>query len=277
MNDRIRLGFKNKNTLVKERVLSKHEFPIEISEGQNTRVNVLFTAGSNKKIFESYLTALSDFIMTKYESKLLKWMIKNQYRDIKPFQLNEILSLLESVEDDARLSSKSRRNSIKEGLFAYFSENSSANVEGLVAFRLKDYIALLYEVTETLIDKYLTEKEYEEFIELLRYFIHVQGMRPSLTHLVVKKGGMYLLLDENENDITKECIREFARPDELCAESFDDLLISILITLAPERIVVHNSGDIENREIFHTIEKVFDSVTFCDGCNLCTQTKQSYK
>ena len=142
-------------------------------------------------------------------------------------------------------------------------------MEGLVTFRMKEYEALLTQAAEQLFDIYLTHKEYEEFIELLRYFVNVQSARPHLTHLIVHSRGMYTILNEDKEDITAECISDFARPEEISTDNFDDLLISMLITLAPEKIIVHNSVDIKNAELFDTINKVFGKVEYCTGCEMC--------
>ena len=73
---------------------------------------------------------------------------------------------------------------------------------------------------------------------------------------------MYTVLDENNEDITEKCIADFGGVEETPYENFDDLLISVLITLAPEKIVIHNGENIKNRELFDTIKRVFGKVEY---------------
>lgn len=269
LNDRIQLGFRNEKALVNEKIVSDKEFPVKILTSQDAHVNVIFTYGANKKIFDSYITALADYIINKYEKKLLKRILLKNYGELKPFQVQDILRYMPELANDAETGIQCRRQMVKNGLYTYFSENDSASVEGLVTFRLQKYEKLLAQLAEQLFEIYLAHKEYEEFIELLKYFVNVQGARPRLTHLIVHDGGMYSILNEDKEDITADCISDFARPEEISKDNFDDLLISMLITLAPEKIIVHNSEDIKNAELFETIHKVFGKVVYCQGCEMC--------
>jgi hypothetical protein len=52
--------------------------------------------------------------------------------------------------------------------------------------------------------------------------------------------------------------------------NLDDVLISILITVVPRRIVLHNIGDAEKSESVKMIRGVFgDRITECKGCERC--------
>ncbi|MFR8976018.1 MAG: hypothetical protein ACLVG9_08470, partial [Eubacteriales bacterium] len=63
MNDRIQLGFRNEKALVNERLLSEKEFPVEVLQKPDERVDVLFKYGSNQRIFDEFITALADYII----------------------------------------------------------------------------------------------------------------------------------------------------------------------------------------------------------------------
>lgn len=269
LNDCIKLGFKNTKALAEGKLLSDGAFPIEIVENCGERVEVRFVYGNNQKIFDQFLTTLSEYIINQYEKKILKQILSANYGDFKPFQLRDIISRLPELEQDEETGAAVRFRAVKEELRDYFKESDRASVEGLVTFRLQKYEALLHQTAEQLFDIYLTHKEYEEFIELLRYFVNVQNARPHLTHLIVNFNGMYTVLNEEKENITAECISDFANPEEITADNFDDLLISMLITLAPEKIVVHNSTYIRNAELFETINRVFGKVTYCTGCEMC--------
>ncbi len=267
MNERIQLGFRNEKALINERILSEREFPIEIKTDLKERVTVFFVG--EDAIFDEFLTALADYIINRYETRIIKRVLSKSYGNLKPFQLKGILENLTHLEEDSRLCRKRRQEVIKKGLYSYFKENKKANVEGLVTFRLKEYEALLTHVSERILDIYLTHKEYEEFVGLLRYFVGVQNERAKLVHIVINRHRMYTILNELGEDITNKCISDFVSPEDINADNFDDLLISILITLAPEKVIVHNGEEIKNKELFTTIGSVFDKVEYCGGCNFC--------
>ena len=121
---------------------------------------------------------------------------------------------------------------------------------------------VVIEETDELVDIYYLNREYEDFIELLKYFVSVQDSRPELVYIRVLSNGTYQIFDKNKNDITKKCLYEFSTADDMNDVSFDDLLISILITLAPEKMIVENSKNIKNVQLFETIERVFENVVY---------------
>ena len=277
MKDCIQLGVGNQTALLSRRILFEKEFPIKIQTSNGPRATVTLRYGKNQNMLDAFFTTLAAYIIDTYERKLLKQRLQTQYDNLMPFQLQEIVGFLPELEEDETLCTAARAQMVKDGLSAYFKEHEQASLEGLVTFRLRLYDALLNKVADRLLELYFMHKEYEEFIALLRYFVRVQDRRPQLVHLIVHPCSMYAILNEDQEDITAECIAEFAAPDEVCCENFDDLLISILITLAPEKIVVHNSGSIENDTLFATIHKVFDAVEYCTGCSLCGTVKTQCK
>ena len=117
----------------------------------------------------------------------------------------------------------------------------------------------------------MAEREYEEFIRLLKYFVSIQENRPPAVNVLVRAEGVYELFDSNGRNITKKCLMEFLTDENVISEvNFDDLLISMLITLAPKKIIVHGSEKITNKELFLTIERVFEGeVVICKKCSLC--------
>ena len=71
-----------------------------------------------------------------------------------------------------------------------------------------------------------------------------------------------LLLDESGKNITKEIIRDLVPESELKNISYDDLLISMMISVAPKKIIVKNKENIKNKQLFKTLEKAFLNVSY---------------
>ena len=83
---------------------------------------------------------------------------------------------------------------------------------------------------------------------------------------------MYKFLDENQNDITNECLVDFLAPMEEEAQiaeeelNYDDMLISTLIMLSPQKILWHFAD--ESSEIAQTVKKIFEQkVNFVKSVN----------
>ncbi len=72
-----------------------------------------------------------------------------------------------------------RRNVIVRKLMDYFENTDSLILDGFVNFRLKDYMKDLEEIVDKAVDDFLMEREYKEFIRLLRYFVDIQEPKIS--------------------------------------------------------------------------------------------------
>ncbi len=106
-------------------------------------------------------------------------------------------------------------------------------LEGFVNFRLKEYIKDLEEIVDKAVDDFLMEREYREFIRLLRYFVDIQEPKFNTIHVIAGYDDKYILLNEEKREITNECIQEFMNDISNEEINYDDLLVSSLITMAP--------------------------------------------
>ena len=255
MNDHILVAFRNDKALMREEIISEREFPVTniFYDKKHTYTVVEL---NNKSEFLRYIKALAEFIIDKYESKILKRIINKNYPEIPNVSVCEIIRLKD--EDDK----KERKRVVEKILEGYFLENDSGNVEGIVNFRLREYKKILNKMAERLVDIYYLNREYDDFIELLRYFISVQSTRCELVYIVVNDGAMYTVLDEEKNDITKKVLLELVPPEEIENVAFDDLLISMMISIAPKKIIIKNKEKIKNQQLFETLEKVFEKVEY---------------
>jgi len=141
------------------------------------------------------------------------------------------------------------------------------NLEGFVRFRAKYYWQFLCETVDAAVDAYLIDREYQEFIKLLRYFVELQEPKIEMVNVIIDKPNKFEILDYQgktiETNYLEGIILEIGH-NEL---DFEDLLISALITIAPARIVLHACP---NHHIQQTILSIFGSrVHTCSGCIIC--------
>lgn len=167
---------------------------------------------------------------------------------------------------------KKRKDSLKKTLSDYLAKHSKLNIEGFLNFRLKEYNAFLNDSLETITEDYLIEKEYEEFISLLAYFIEAQEPLLYRVHILPTDEERYRLFDENEVEMTNFCIREFLAEMTEERMNFDDFLLSTLISLAPREITLHHPEAVLGRNVITTIQKVFgENLSYCDDCAICNR------
>ncbi len=241
---------------------------IKTEKDDQTLVFSAATPDAMVKFKRSLAIWLSDIIVENYEIKYIEKALNRKYCHLSSAEKREILS--QAVNETTAPQFENRQDLISSRLFDYLSGSDILLIDGFVNFRLKEYKESLADAVDKAVDRYLTEREYSEFINLLRYFVQMQEPREPVIHIVSTTYGRYSLYDENANEITHQCIEDFMESVGDTKVNFDDLLISSLITLAPIKTVIHNGGGIKNREVLETIYKVFEgSVTACDGCSLC--------
>jgi putative sporulation protein YtxC len=230
------------------------------------------------KLLVLYISnALADYIMRNYEEKLLARIINNNYCYFNASERKDILQKATSIiknEDKSILNSLykiKRRNLIVRSLLDYFDNSNNIILDGFVNFRLKEYIKDLEEIADKAVDDFMTDREYREFIRLLRYFVDIQEPKLETVHIIVGSDNKYTLLDDCKREITNECIQEYVNEISQGEINQDDLLVSSLITFAPKKVIIHCKGQFKNKELMDTIKNVFlGKVLICQGCDICT-------
>lgn len=230
------------------------------------------------KVLKTYISnALADYIIRQYEERLLVRIINSNFCYFNAVERKEILErALNIIRNDDKTFINSlfqirRRNVIIRRLMDYFDNSNNIILDGFVNFRLKEYIKDLEEVVDKAVDDFLMDREYREFIRLLRYFVDIQEPKIDTVHVIAGYDNHYTLLDGAKNEITNECIQEYVNEISEGEINYDDLLVSSLITFAPRKIVIHSTGQIRNKELMETIKNVFAGrVVLCQGCEICS-------
>ncbi|KXS42666.1 MAG: Sporulation protein YtxC, partial [Candidatus Frackibacter sp. T328-2] len=234
---------------------------------------------SIQRSFKDYLAnTIADIIINDLEGVLINEIVQNQCQDYSQKEKKLIydsalkkLNNLKEKEEDSILSQVNQKSRIQLELIDYLDINNEIILEGFIRFRLKDYFTELKLAVECAIDDFMLEKEYEEFITLLRYFVDIQEPQVHLVHVVRDAKSGFKLLDKDYERIENEYLEGFVLDmvdDEL---HYEDLLISALITVAPERIKLHCD---KNDKVVETVENIFeDKAVVCSGCEYCQEVK----
>ncbi|MGE5592106.1 MAG: sporulation protein YtxC [Betaproteobacteria bacterium] len=173
----------------------------------------------------------------------------------------------ERDRDDESRCFMRRRNDVLFKVLDYLESASCLVLDGFIRFRLKDFVDELREATDAAVDDYMIEREYNEFIRLLKYFVDIQEPKIDEVHVVVRAGGLFRLLDSQgkvvDNDYLEGLTPELIETD----VDYEDLLMSALISVSPRRIVLHFG---RGEGVGDTVRKVFEGrVSVCPGCRLC--------
>jgi putative sporulation protein YtxC len=145
------------------------------------------------------------------------------------------------------------------------------NIEGFIVFRLKEYIFFLRKLVEEAMDDFLSEKEHAEFMRMLAYFVDMQEPRTDTVHIVHDGDCCFNLYDAAGNryyfhDQTT-LIENITLRDEAI-----DVLIGMLISLLPERIIIHQNQ--KRQQLSDILTEIFSyRVEVCNKCPDCTLMK----
>lgn len=231
--------------------------------------------GFTEKIFRNYLAnMITDLMMNQLTKGWIQRILKTKYQCFDEADTTCItqtayasLNSLHSPKDmEITLA---RHNRVFNEVHQYLDQNTDLYLEGFLRFRLKDYFQEVEESIEKAVDTFLMEKEYKEFIRLLRYFVEAQEPKIDEVHVRIQSKDEIYFLDEANQPIMPEQIHSVSRDNQEI--DYEDWLLGALITLAPRKILLHLSAEVE---LTQTIISVFQQrVEIREGCEFCQKSQ----
>ena len=240
---------------------------------------IIHYKGKNVVLFYKKISKIiSNFIIYNFEEKIIKSLIKLDYFYFDEIEQHRILNTtLQDLynSDEAIYSPNERKKSIYNKVYSYISSNRSIILKGFISFRLKEYFDFLLEQVDKSVNKYIVEKEYYEFISILKLYINSESSNCNIIHLVYRNSKS-ILLDENKSiiDVEKDLLNKKYLSD--ISFSSNDYALNTLLNLIPQKIIVHLiDKDID--EFINTIKLIFeDKVSICSDCAICNIYKKSH-
>lgn len=238
----------------------------------------LFSEEDILYIFKHQLSEIiADYILFTFKDRIIKKFVNKKYpfiqvedREVLQKRTESFLYYYDENESFSKLMSLKRKNKIVMSIIDHFESSNLIIIEGFVNFCMQDYIDEIIFAMELAYEELKNEKEYNEFIKLLRYFVESQAPKVYEVNLLINDSGKFSLWDGDGVRIEKDYMNLYLNDffsDEI---TLDDALVSILITIAPRRIVLHNSKLLSVNESVETIKRIFNErINFCNGCEEC--------
>lgn len=225
-----------------------------------------------QKIHRYYLAnALAETILHHWEKDhVMKILKKNKYLIQENWQLilNKALDYLNKGLGQVRGYRVNRKTILVTQILSCLDQSSVFDIEGFLRFRAQEYKKEVTKAVEYSIDEYVIEKEYLEFIQLLKHFVESQRPRLEWLHVGMTPQGKFNLYNNEGAKVTHQYLEDY-QLDNIHELGYEDLLVSALIAVAPRQITLHirYEGYIDTLQ---TIRSVFgDRVADCKGCSLC--------
>ncbi len=225
--------------------------------------------------------AIASYILEELEDNILAGMIEQRYKSFSKHDKDEVRRFSKEVlhggDECDGFAAKfkeadfiRRKKKIALEVEQYLQLETDLHLEGFITFRLKEYREELAEIIDYAYDEYILDKQYQEFISLIKYFVYLQETKVEMVHLFHRGGQNFQMYDEHY-----QLIEEKHASDRIVAEmietemNMDDMVINHLISVSPKRIVVHSKHP--KQSIIRTIASIFeDRVSICQNCAACS-------
>ncbi len=227
-----------------------------------------YIGGDISSFYTSLCNILLNMILKYYEASKLKELININYFYFSEFEKQAILEHCFSLLESDSFKRNECNNSIYLELLRYTNENKSLYIDGFINFRLYNYVKILDEIVDTSVNSYIIEREYNEFIDLLKIYVENKEPCVPLVHLIYMHGES-ILIDDDRNIITVDDNILNATYLSDISFSSNDYALNTLLCILPKKIIIHV---IDGEDDFiNTIKLVFGKrVTTCTDCNICS-------
>ena len=236
-----------------------------------------------KKIRLRICTLIFNMIQENIQYELLREMIDKEYSTLPIIERNHFFEnvkqwlALPSAGID-REQEKKVKNILFNELLDFLEENKEIHLEGFIQFRMQQYKTYLRQLMEVYLQQWQVQQEYNHFIELLQMFLSTQPSQMEILHVVAHKDGTLTIVDDNGKDITDWSIQEFIKELDIQEWSYEDILMSAVIQLAPTKVIIHKHEYIKNQKVMNTLKRLFSAnLNFCSQCSRCTEEFSGYK
>ena len=246
--------------------------PIAISKNQfknYKNIIIHYSGNDNKKFVHEVSCILSCLVIDELEESFLKMILLKNYFYFNSTEMKHILELCyEIFSDDFNTYFDKKHNLLIDSFENYLITNKSIILTGFINFRIKNYMTILEDVVDEAVNSFVVEKEYLEFISLLKMYVNSQNSNCDVVHLIYNKNNSTLLgKDKNQINVSDDIFKAKYLSD--ISFSSNDYALNTLLTLVPKKIHIHLIDNCID-EFIHTISLIFENrVEICTDCSIC--------
>ena len=232
-----------------------------------------YTGIDNELFFTKLATLLSYLVIDFYENDLIKNILYGNYFYFNNSEFNNILNLCTENLCDDEFSHTNREMLLFNIFYDYITTHHSIVLSGFVNFRLNNYRNLLTELVDFSVNQFIIEREYLEFISLLRIYINSQKATANMVHLISLENDTFLLNEHMEPiEIDKTSLNAKYLSD--VSFSNNDYILNTLLNILPKKIHLHLTSQLSNLDFINTLQLIFEHrIKICNDCNICNLYK----
>lgn len=227
-----------------------------------TNIIIHYTGNDDENFLSEIATLLSFLVIDNFEESLLKDLIIKNYFYFDSLEIKKVLDIcFEILYDSNEFSLDDRHLTLFNAFYDYILENKNLFLNGFIYFRLKEYMNFLENIIDIAVNKFIIEREYLEFISLLKLYIKSNSTNSKVIHLLYSPNEI-TLLDENNNYIDITSLEFNTKYLSDISFSSNDYVLNALLTILPNKIFIH-LGDYSPDKFINTLMLIFeDKIVF---------------
>jgi len=219
---------------------------------------------------------LADVLIDDWQESTLHRLFNRRFHCFQAHEREQIIRLTQEILEqydagpNGHFYRAARKSRARELLSAWLKEESYINLDGFLHFRLRSHWEELESVLYLAINQYLQEKEQQEFVGLLQHFLEILEPKHEVVHVVLKSAQEFSILDEQGHVIPIDNL-SFEPETPLSQADHADMLLSVLLSVAPSKLVLH-AGTFQSRpKTLKLLAQVFaQRVEICRICDYCS-------
>lgn len=216
---------------------------------------------------------LSLMVIDELEEHFINTILSQNYFYFDNTERKEILNFcFDIMTDNFSVIFDKKFKILYNSFYNYLANNRSLYINGFIHFRLKKYFLSLDKIVDKAVNSFIIQKEYLEFISLLKLYINSRSPDCNVIHLIYSNTENLLLNEHKEiinisdNNLTAKYLSDISF-------STNDYILNSLLTLLPKKIYIHFINSYPD-EFINTLTSIFENrVAFCTDCNICNLYK----
>lgn len=171
---------------------------------KNYKNVIVHYRGNDNNTFISKISSILSFlVIDNFEESFLNKLIIQNYFYFDSNERKKILDIcFDIITDNFTTIFEKKFQLLYDSFFEFISMNKSLVLTGFTNFRIKEYMNFLDEIVGEAVNTFIIEKEYLEFISLLRLYVNAEIPKCDVVHIIYSSSES-ILLDENKNIINR--------------------------------------------------------------------------
>jgi len=239
---------------------------------------IIHHKGNDYTKFNNYISnSITKAIIEYLEEQIIYSNISLNYFYFNTYEKKKILeNTLNLLEEEKN--SKQRYDYINNEVFKNLLSSHSLYLQGIINFKLSNYINFLNTQVDVAVNKFLIDKEYLEFVNILKLYIKSEAENSKTEHVhLIYKDKISIITDDNNNIISYNDNLRKAKYISDISFSSNDLALNTLLNLIPKSITIH-LVDGYSDEFINTLKLIFqEKVKICEACDICAIYKYKEK